>query len=219
MWSFCLLLWKYLLILKVVPKASPNFCSGFPLLSLSIFLVYIQAGFRNFQNHRQVSEQLLKAQATMDKWTKVRTSKQPIGKWERPRWTTRQNERAYGSASDAGVTSRSGRSPERPYLDHGGLHTKYPSKYQKAGTSSLKRVITGRNFTISKRCHRSKQKLHFGFPSQKDNRKLWKPLAVIQKVLFRILGHAPRNRPLFVLPAWKKNLPPRSESAVRYRYN
>jgi hypothetical protein len=40
--------------------------------------------------------------------------------------------------------------------------------YQKAGTSSLKR-ITGRNFTISKVFHRCKQKRHFGFPSQKDN--------------------------------------------------
>jgi hypothetical protein len=40
--------------------------------------------------------------------------------------------------------------------------------YQKAGTSSLKRVI-GRNFTISTLYQRSKQKLNFGFPSQNDN--------------------------------------------------
>ncbi len=39
--------------------------------------------------------------------------------------------------------------------------------YRKAGTSSRKR-ITGRNFTIRKWFNRSKQKLHFGFPSQKD---------------------------------------------------
>ncbi len=57
------------------------------------------------------------------------TSKQPIGKWERTRWTTRQDERADGNAIDAGVTPRRGRSPERPYLDHGVLHIKYPSKY------------------------------------------------------------------------------------------
>jgi hypothetical protein len=46
--------------------------------------------------------------------------------------------------------------------------------YQKAGTSSLKRV-SGRNFTISKRFHRSKQKLHFAFPSQKRQLKIVKP--------------------------------------------
>ncbi len=53
--------------------------------------------------------------------------------------------------------------------------------YQKARTSSLRRV-TGRNFTISKWFHRSKQKFDFVFPSQKENWKLWKPLALIQKV-------------------------------------
>jgi hypothetical protein len=41
--------------------------------------------------------------------------------------------------------------------------------YQKAGTSSLKRV-TGRKFTISKWFHKSKQKLQFGFLSQKDKK-------------------------------------------------
>jgi hypothetical protein len=45
---------------------------------------------------------------------------------------------------------------------------------QKARTRFLKRV-TGRNVIISKWFHRSKQKLNFGFPSQKDNWKLWKP--------------------------------------------
>jgi hypothetical protein len=34
-----LLLWKHILILKVVPKAASNFCSGFPLLSLVDLLV------------------------------------------------------------------------------------------------------------------------------------------------------------------------------------
>ncbi len=38
--------------------------------------------------------------------------------------------------------------------------------YQKAGTSSLKKV-TGRNFTIMKWFHRSKQKFHFVFPLKK----------------------------------------------------
>jgi hypothetical protein len=50
-------------------KAASNFCSGFPLLSLVYFFqcTFI-AGFRNnFQNHRQVSEQLLKAQAAITK--------------------------------------------------------------------------------------------------------------------------------------------------------
>ncbi len=41
--------------------------------------------------------------------------------------------------------------------------------YQKAWTSSLKRV-TRRNFTISKWFHRSKQKLLFGFPTQKSTK-------------------------------------------------
>ncbi len=48
-----------------------------------------------------------------------------------------------------------------------GTTFKGTSGYQKAGTRSLKR-ITGRNFAISKVFHRCKQKLHFGFPSQKD---------------------------------------------------
>ncbi len=45
---------------------------------------------------------------------------------------------------------------------------------RKPEKAPLKKV-TGRNFTISKWFHISKQKLHFGFPSQKDNWKLWKP--------------------------------------------
>ncbi len=35
--KFCLLLWKHLLIPKIVPKAASNFCSGFLLLSLVDF--------------------------------------------------------------------------------------------------------------------------------------------------------------------------------------
>ncbi len=34
--SFCLLLCKHLLILKIVPKAALNFCSGFPFLSVMV---------------------------------------------------------------------------------------------------------------------------------------------------------------------------------------
>ncbi len=53
---------KTLLILKVVPKAASNFCSGFPMLSfVHFFLCIVIAGFRsNFQNHSRVSEQLFK---------------------------------------------------------------------------------------------------------------------------------------------------------------
>ncbi len=54
--------------------------------------------------------------------------------------------------------------------------------YQKAGTSSLKRV-TERVFTISKCFHGSKQKFHFGVSSLKDSQKLRKPSALIHKVL------------------------------------
>ncbi len=42
---------------------------------------------------------------------------------ERPRWTT-PDEIADGSRADESVSSRSELSPERPYLGHGGLHTK-----------------------------------------------------------------------------------------------
>jgi hypothetical protein len=74
-------------LLKIVPKAASNFCSGFPLLSsVNFFQCIFIAGFRN------------------------------------------------------------------NFRDTGG--------YQKAGTSSLKRV-TGRIFTICKWFHRSKQKLKF----------------------------------------------------------
>jgi hypothetical protein len=48
-----------------------------------------------------------------------------------------------------------------------GFSTNFRDK-EKAGTSSLERV-TGKNFIISNLFHRSKQKLHFGFPAQKDN--------------------------------------------------
>ncbi len=57
-------------------------------------------------------------------WTIARASKSYIEPRERPRWTTRPDERADGSRTDESMTSRSGRSPERPYLDHGGLHIK-----------------------------------------------------------------------------------------------
>jgi hypothetical protein len=40
--------------------------------------------------------------------------------------------------------------------------------YQKTGTSSLKR-LEGTSQLICDLIHRSKQKLHFEFPSQKDN--------------------------------------------------
>ena len=48
-----------------------------------------------------------------------------------------------------------------------GTTFKGTGSYQKTGTSSPKRV-TGRNFTIRYEFHRSKQKLHFGFPLQKN---------------------------------------------------
>jgi hypothetical protein len=48
-----LLLWKHLLILKVVPKAASDFCSGFALIGRFI-LVYI---------HSQLSEQFSESQA------------------------------------------------------------------------------------------------------------------------------------------------------------
>jgi hypothetical protein len=54
---------------KIVPKASSNFCSGFPLLSLvDFFQCTFIAGFRNnFQDHRRVTEQLLETQAAIRK--------------------------------------------------------------------------------------------------------------------------------------------------------
>ncbi len=61
---------------------------------------------------------------TWKEWTIARASKPYIEPRERPRWTTRPDERADGSRTDESVTSRSGRSPERPYLDHGRLHIK-----------------------------------------------------------------------------------------------
>ncbi len=67
-----------------------------------------------------------------------------------------------------------------------GTTFKGTGSYQKAGKSSLKRV-TGRNFTISKWFHRSKQKLHFGFPSQKDNWKLWKPFRITSEFSEQLL--------------------------------
>ncbi len=48
--------------------------------------------------------------------------------------------------------------------------------------NKLSEVGYWKNFTISKWFHRTQQKLHFGFPSQKDNWKLWKPYALFQKV-------------------------------------
>jgi hypothetical protein len=65
--------------------------------------------------------------------------------------------------------------------------------YQKAGTSSLKRV-TGRSFTTN--CDFIEGSRNFRFLSQKDKWKLWKPKALIQKVLFRILG------PLKTFSSW-----------------
>ncbi len=57
-------------------------------------------------------------------WATARVSKPYTELRERPRWTKREDETADGSRTDESVTSRSGRSPERPYLDHGGLHFK-----------------------------------------------------------------------------------------------
>ncbi len=39
-------------------------------------------------------------------------------------------------------------------------------------------------FRISKWCHRRKQKVYFGFSSQKYSQNLWKIFALVQKVLF-----------------------------------
>jgi hypothetical protein len=62
--KFLLASLKHLVILKIVPKAGSNICSGFPLLSQCTFM----AGFRNnFQDHRRVSEQLLETQAAIRK--------------------------------------------------------------------------------------------------------------------------------------------------------
>ncbi len=58
--------------------------------------------------------------------------------------------------------------------------------YQKAGKSSLKRV-TGMKFTISKWFRRSKQKLWFGFPTQKTTRKYENLQRSFKKILFRLL--------------------------------
>jgi hypothetical protein len=58
--------------------------------------------------------------------------------------------------------------------------------YQKEGTNFLRRV-TRKTFTISKLFQRSKHKHYFWFPSQKDSKKMWKPSALIQKLLFCIL--------------------------------
>ncbi len=60
-----------------------------------------------------------------------------------------------------------------------------PSGYQKAGTSSLKRV-TGRIFKISQWFRRSHQKLYLGFFLHKKSKKLSRPSARIQKRLFFI---------------------------------
>ncbi len=66
-WGFWLLLWKHLLILKIVPKAKLIFCSGFhSILLVDFFQCTFTAGCRNnFQDYRQVSEKLLETQAAI----------------------------------------------------------------------------------------------------------------------------------------------------------
>jgi hypothetical protein len=65
--TFLLASWKAL-ILKFVPKAAPNFFSGFPWLSLVDFLTGVHSfpAFRNrFQNQRRLTEQLLESQTAI----------------------------------------------------------------------------------------------------------------------------------------------------------
>jgi hypothetical protein len=54
------------LVLKIVPKATYNFCSGFPSLSLvDFFRCKFMAGFRN--NFQALSKQLMVSQAAIGK--------------------------------------------------------------------------------------------------------------------------------------------------------
>ncbi len=69
-WSFCLLLWKHLLILKVDPKAASNVSSRFHFALIGQFFssVHLKPAFgKKISNHRRVSEQLLKAHEAIRK--------------------------------------------------------------------------------------------------------------------------------------------------------
>jgi hypothetical protein len=68
-----------------------------------------------------------------------------------------------------------------------GTTFRFTGGFWKPGTHFLWRV-TGKIFTRTKWFHKSKQKFHFGFSSQKDNQNLWKPSALFQKVLFWFFG-------------------------------
>ncbi len=52
---------------RIVPKATSNFCFGFPFLSLVDFLYIQDRLLEQFQNHRRLSKQLLKSQAAIEK--------------------------------------------------------------------------------------------------------------------------------------------------------